>query len=121
MKNLLILIVAAAVYFHFYPNEEVTQYYNDSKAVLLDSFSEFNELTDTKVRLKADKIYLDLESELAAFSEQEVEHLKEISSSRDNVKAFYFTICNTDKRDFVFHLTNEQKVCATISRYSSML
>jgi hypothetical protein len=121
MKNLLILIVAAAVYLHFYPNEEVTQYYNDSKIILLDSISEFTELTDTKVRLKADKIYLDLESKLAGFSEQEVAHLKEITSSRENVKSFYFTICKTEKRDYIFHITNEKKICATISRYSSML
>ncbi|PKI12975.1 hypothetical protein [Colwellia sp. 12G3] len=118
MKHLLILIVAAALYLHFYPNEKVTQFYNDGKAVLLDGFSEFS---DTKVRLKADKIYLDLESDLEAFSEQEVEHLKDITSSRDNVKEFYVTICKTEKRDVVFHITNENKVCTTINRYVSML
>lgn len=118
MKNLLILIVAAAVYLHFYPNEEVTQYYNDSKIILLDSISEF---TDTKVRLKANKIYLDLKNKLAGFSEQEIAHLKEITYSRENVKDFYFTICKTEKRDYIFHVTNEKKVCATISPYSSML
>ncbi len=118
MKHLLILIVAAALYLHFYPNEEVTQYYNEGKAVLLDGFSEFS---DTKVRLKADKIYLDLQNELEAFSEKEVEHLKELTSSRENVKAFYLSICKTEKRDIVFHITNEKKVCATISRYTSML
>jgi hypothetical protein len=118
MKHLLILIVAASLYFHFYPNEEVTKYYNDGKAVLLDGLSEF---ADTKVRLKADKIYLDLKSELAGFSEKEVEHLKELTSSRESVKAFYFSICKTEKRDIVFHITNEKKVCATIDRYTNML
>ena len=118
MKHLLILIVAAAVYLHFYPNEEVTKFYNDSKAVLQDGFSEFG---DTKVRLKADKVYLDLKCELENFSEIEVEHLQEITSSRKNVKAFYLSVCQTEKRDIVFHLTNEKKVCSTISRYSSML
>ena len=118
MKHLLILIVAAALYLHFYPNAEVTRFYNDGKAVLLDGFSEFS---DTKVRLKADKIYLDLESELEGFSEKEVERLKEITSSRDNVKAFYLTICKTDARDIDFHITNEKKVCSTISRYVNLL
>jgi len=118
MKHLLILIVAAAVYLHFYPNEEVTNFYNKQKQFLLDGFSEFS---DTKVRLKADKIYLDLESELDSFSEKEVERLKEISSSRANVKEFYLTICQTKTRDVDFHFSNEKKVCSTISRYVNML
>lgn len=118
MKHLLILIVAVALYLHFYPNKEVTQLYNEQKQALLDSFTEFS---DTKIRLKANKIYLDLESDLASFSGQEVAHLKEISSSRANVKAFYLTICKTEKRDVEFHINNEKKVCRVINRYTSML
>jgi hypothetical protein len=118
MKHLLILIVAAALYLHFYPNEEVTNFYNEQKQVLLDGFSEFS---DTKVRLKADKIYLDLESELESFSGEEVQRLKEITSSRDNVKEFYLTICKTKTRDIIFHISNEKKVCSTINRYVNML
>lgn len=118
MKHLLILIVAASLYLHFYPNEKVTEFYNKQKQVLLDNFSDFS---DTKVRLKADKIYLDLENNLESFSEKEVERLKEITSSRDNVKNFYSTICQTDIRDIEFHITNQKKVCSTINRYSSML
>jgi len=118
MKHLLILIVAAALYLHFYPNAAVTKFYDEQKQFLLDGFSE---LSDTKVRLKADKIYLDLESDLVSFSEKEVKRLKEITSSRDNVKAFYLGICKTEKRDIDFHINNEKKVCATISRYVNML
>lgn len=118
MKHLLILIVAAALYLHFYPNEEVTEFYNKQKQALLDGFSEFS---DTKVRLKAEKIYLDLASDLDSFSDKEVKHLKEITSSRENVKAFYFSICKTEKRDITFHITNEKRVCATINRYTTML
>ncbi len=118
MKYLLILIVAVALYLHFYPNEKATEFYNQQKQTLLDVFGEFG---DTKVHLKADKIYLDLESELENFSENEVERLKEITSSRENVKAFYLTICKTDTRDIHFHITNEKKVCTTINRYTSML
>ena len=118
MKHLLTLILAAAVYFHFYPNEEVTEFYQ-TKIQYLKSF--FSEVGDTKIRLKSDKIYTDLESELASFSEKEVERLKVITSSRMVVKEFYYSICQTDKRDIVFHITNEKKVCTTISRYSSML
>jgi hypothetical protein len=118
MKNLLILIVAAALYFHFYPNEEVSNFYQDK---IHDLKSLFSEVGDTKLRLKSDKIYTDLESELANFSEKEVERLKVITSSREVVKEFYHQICKTDKRDIIFHITNEKKVCATIGRYTSLL
>ena len=118
MKHLLILIVAASLYLHFYPNEKITEFYNKQKQSLLDNFSDFS---DTKVRLKADKIYLDLERHLESFSEKEIERLKEITSSRESVKEFYSTICQSDKRDIDFHITNEKKVCSTIDRYTSML
>jgi len=117
MKNLLILIVAIAVYFHFYPNDEVTKFYNQQRAWLLDGFAKFS---DTKVRLRAEIIYTDLKPDFDSFSEAEIEHLKEITSSREQVKEFYFSICQTEQRDVVFHFKNESKVCSTISRYTSM-
>ena len=118
MKHLLILIVAAALYLHFYPNEKVTQFYNTQKQALLDGFGEY---TDTKIRLKSDKIYTDLESELGSFSDKEIERLKVITSERAVVKEFYYSICQTQKRDIVFHINNEKKVCSTISRYTNLL
>ena len=72
------------------------------------------------MRLKSEKIYTDLQGDFDAFSEAEIEHLKEITSSRDKVKEFYFTICQTEQRDVVFHINNETKVCNTIARYTSM-
>ncbi|WP_246143431.1 hypothetical protein [Colwellia echini] len=110
--------MVASVYLHFYPNEEVTKFYNEQKVALQSMFSDFG---DTKVRLKADKIYTDLESKLGKFSDKEIQHLKEITSSRDNVKNFYFSICKTEKRDIVFHINNERMVCAAISKYTNLL
>jgi hypothetical protein len=118
MKNLLILIVAIAVYLHFYPQPEVTKLYEDTKASLLDGFSDFS---DTGVRLKADKIYTDLEPELKSFSSEEVTALKEITSSRKNVNSFYQDYCKAQKRNAVFHAANKSKVCKAISRYENML
>lgn len=118
MKNLLFLLAAAAIYLHFYPNEEVTQFYNDKKLFLT---SKFNEVGNTKIRLKASKVYEDLEGDLERFSDNEVDRLKSISSSRTNVKEFYLTICKTEKRDVVFHINNEKKVCAVISKYQGLL
>ncbi len=118
MKNLLILIVAAAVFLHFYPQPEVTKLYNETKASLLEGFSEFS---DTNVRLKADKIFIDLKSELNNFSSDEVNALKEITSSRSNVKSFYQDYCKDKKRSIVFHPNNQTKICATIEQYVNML
>jgi hypothetical protein len=117
MKNLLILIVAIALYLHFYPNSEITNFYNEKKEFLLDKFST---MSDTKVRLRSEKIYTDLQPQLGTFSDEEVEHLKEITSSRKKVKEFYFAICQTEQRDVIFHINNESKVCGTIARYTSM-
>ncbi|WP_114324936.1 hypothetical protein [Candidatus Colwellia aromaticivorans] len=118
MKNLLILIVATALFLHFYPQPEVTKFYNDQKKMLLDGFSEFS---DTKVRLKADKIFVDLKAKLSQFSAEEVEYLKEVTSSRANVKSFFEEYCKSEKRSAIFHSDNQIEVCQTISQYESML
>lgn len=118
MKNLLILIVATALFLHFYPQPEVTKFYNEQKEALLDGFSDFS---DTRVRLKSDKIFTDLESELDSFSLEEVEYLKEITSSRTNVKEFYQSYCQGNAKSMTFHSTNQASVCDTISQYENML
>ncbi len=118
MKNILILIVAAAVFLHFYPQPEITKFYNETKESLQDGFSEFS---DTSVRLKADKIFIDLKSELNSFSSEEVDYLKEITSSRNNVNAFFQDYCKNKKSSAIFHPTNQSKVCNTIGKYENML
>jgi len=118
MKNILILIVAAALFLHFYPQPEVTKFYNETKETLLEGFSEFS---DTNVRLKADKIFIDLKPELKSFSSEEVDSLKEITSSRKNVNVFYQDYCKDKKRSAIFHSANQAKICKTISQYENML
>lgn len=118
MKNILILIVAAAVFLHFYPQPEVTKFYNQAKESLQGGFADFS---DTNVRLKADKVLIDLRPELKYFSPEEVDLLKEITASRENVKSYYQEYCKSNKRNAIFHSTNQAKVCKTISQYESML
>lgn len=118
MKNLLILIVAAAVFLHFYPQPEVTKLFDETKASLLGGFAEFS---DTSVRLKSDKIYIDLKPKLASFSADEVTALKEVTSSRKNVNSFYQDHCKSKKRSTIFHPSNQSKICATIRQYENML
>ena len=54
MKNLLILIVAVALFLHFYPQPELDDWFAQQKETILTSFSE---ATDTQVSLKSDKIF----------------------------------------------------------------
>ncbi|MDP7592784.1 MAG: hypothetical protein QF552_08865 [Litorilituus sp.] len=118
MKKLLILIVAIALFLHFYPQPEVTKFYNAQKNALIASFSEFS---DTKIRLKADKIFTDLQPDFDRFSAREIKYLKEITASRSNVKAFYQHYCTKQKSNRLFHPVNQVSVCKTISHYQSML
>jgi len=118
MKNLLILIVAIALFLHFYPQPEVTKFYDEQKTMLLDGFEQFS---DTKVRLKADKIFTDLTPKLGQFSAEEVAYLKEITSSRNNIKYFFEKHCIHDKRTIIFRTNNQAEVCNTIRQYQSML
>lgn len=118
MKNIIILIVFAAVFLHFYPQPEVTKFYNETRASMQDGFSEFS---DTSVRLKADKILIDLKPDLAQFSSEEIDSLEEITTSRKNVSSFYQEFCKNKKRSLVFLPKNQAKICKTISQYENML
>jgi hypothetical protein len=118
MKNLLILIVATALFLHFYPQPELEDWFTEKKTMIVDRFSE---ATDTSVRLKADKIYTDLKSELAGFSSEEHVFLKKITADRKSVKAFFIDYCNANQQTPHLHHENQKKVCRTISHYSSLL
>jgi len=117
MKNLLILIVSIAVFLHFYPQPELTAWYNEQKDTALESFSD---ATDTKVRLKADKIYEDLKPKLNQFRPSEQRYLKEITSSRPNIKKFNREYCGK-QQDPKLHRNNQALVCSTIAKYSNLL
>ncbi|TPH17718.1 hypothetical protein [Litorilituus lipolyticus] len=117
MKNLLILIVAIAVYLHFYPQPEVTAFYNKHMASVKEAFNEFS---DTKVRLRPEKIFDELKPEFVTFSEREITHLKQITSSRKAIKEFYFTYCSKPERDQIFHIANENKTCDVIGKYRAL-
>ena len=118
MKKLLILIVAGALYFHFYPNEKLNTWLDEQKTMILGYFSD---ATDTKVRLKADKIYQDLSRDFAQFTGKEKAYVAEITSSRQSVKSFYNEYCNTKKQTPKLHRENLAKVCQVISQYSALL
>ena len=117
MKNLLILIVVAAVFLHFFPQPKLNEWYQTQKAWLLESF---NDATDTRIRLNPDKIYRDLARDLSSFNDGEQAFLKEITASRSNVKSFYQEFCQQQKRSAKLHQKNQQRVCETIQPYQSL-
>ncbi|XQW84999.1 hypothetical protein ACOYR1_18040 [Thalassotalea piscium] len=118
MKNLLILIVAAAIFLHFYPQPELEAWFEEQKAFVLGKFSD---ATDTHVRLKSEKIYTDLKPHFKQFSAKELAFLKEITSDRKKVIAFYHEFCSTTKpkRSTTFHYGNQPLVCTAIGKYQS--
>ena len=118
MKKLLILIVAAALVFHYYPNEKLNRWIFEQKKLVLSYFSE---ATDTKVRLKSDKIYQDLSRNFSHFSSQEIAYVAEITSSREKVKKFNKQYCRSKKQTPNLHRDNLAKVCQAINKYSNLL
>lgn len=116
MKKLLILIVAAAVFLHFYPQPEVEKFYQEQKDAALNAFSE---ATDTSVRLKVSKVQEDLAKEYSSFRKSEKKRAEQISSTRNNITDYYQTYCvNQPKKDVKFHPDNQKKICQTISKYA---
>jgi hypothetical protein len=118
MKKLLILIVAAALYFHYYPNEKLNRWIFEQKQLVLSYFSE---ATDTKVRLKFDKIYQDLSRNFSHFSSKEIAYVAEITSNREKVKKFNEQYCRSKKQTPKLQRDNLAKVCRAISKYSNLL
>lgn len=117
MKKLLILIVAAAVFLHFYPQPKLEKWALEKKEWLLEKFSS---ATDTRVRLNPKKVRSELEKKFGQFNENEREYVMEISSSRESIKAFYITECAKSTPSPKLHGTNKIEVCRIISKYQSL-
>jgi len=116
MKKLLILIIMAAIFLHFYPQPKLETWFNEQRTMALNAFSK---ATDTKVSLKADKIYQDLKPRLAQFNDEEKTYLKELTSSQDSVVNFYNKYCESQHVTPKFHQKNQSLVCTTMTKYQS--
>lgn len=116
MKNLLILIVAIAIFLHFYPQPELNTWAEKQKNNVLEQFSN---ATDTKVKLSAGKVYRDIKQEFENFSDEEEKFIDELTSSRESIKAFYVQHCEQVKRAARLHQDNQAFVCKVIARYQS--
>ena len=118
MKKLLILIVAFALFLHFYPQPELEQWYGEQKGAALDGFSD---TFDTQARISPKKILIDLNRDMKNFTPKELKKLNEIVVSRREVKAFYSDYCQAKKRQFIFRPSVQGKICKTISKYTNLL
>jgi hypothetical protein len=117
MKNLLILIVAIAIFLHFYPQPELENWFKEQKTNALSSFSD---ATDTKIRLNPQKIYNDLKPNFEQFNAEEQKFVREITSSREAVKVFFKDNCQEKRPVPKLHQKNQLLVCKKISNYQSL-
>lgn len=114
MKKILILIVAIALYLHFYPQPELNAWYEEKKAEFLDELSK-----STKVTFKSnlDGVYEELKEEFIGFSEIELKNLKTITSSLDSLTEYYDNNCHGSEQNKLFHPDNADKVCAKVAKF----
>ena len=117
MKKLLILIVFAAVYLHYYPQPLLTQWFEQEKKTLVEDFAD---ATDTKVRLNPKKIFTDLEHDFASFGPSEITELRKITIDRSTVKHFFSQYCSQHQANPRIQQGNVDKICSTMSKYQSL-
>lgn len=117
MKNLLILIVAGAIFLHFYPQPKLEAWYGEQKSFILAKFSD---ATDTKVRLSPKKVYRDIEPSFDQFNGEEIKFVNEMTSSREAVKQFFDEYCESKKQTPKLHKKNQTLVCKKITPYQSL-
>ena len=118
MKKLLILIVAFALFLHFYPQPELEEWYGKKKDSALEGFSD---VFDTQARISPNRILIDLRHDMKYFTPKERAKLEDIATSGRSIKDFYDESCIAKKRQFVFRPDTLRKVCKTISNYIRLL
>mgnify|MGYP000674907740 CR=1 FL=1 len=118
MKKLLILIVAAAVFLHFFPQPKLETWAKEQKDYLLEMFSS---ATDTKVRLSAKKVRSDLEERFNQFTDDEKAYTLEITKDSKSVVSFYREKCGKTDTSVQLRPANKKFVCETISKYRAFM
>lgn len=115
MKKILILIVGIAIYLHFYPQEELTQYYEDKKAELMTKLSQSTKVSFTT---NLHNIYEELKAEYIGFSSAELAEIKAVTRSVDHLTEFHQKVClQGQASNTPFHPDNLDKVCQKITQF----
>ena len=113
-KKILIIIVAAAVYLHYYPNEELTNWYNSSKE---EAQTKFADISDTNARVAPSKLISVLQQDFKTFSKNEVTYVKSLAESRESLREFHKSYCLTEKNNDRLSRDHLLKVCSTLEQY----
>ena len=118
MKKLLILIVAAAVFLHFYPQPKLEKWAKEQKDYLVEMFSS---ATDTKVRLSAKKVRSDIEQRFNQFTDDEKAYTLEITEDSKSIVSFYREKCSKADKSVKLRPANKKFVCEVISKYQAFM
>ena len=114
MKQILIIIVAIAVYLHFYPNEQLNEWYDTYVGQAKQSLSK---VTDTKVKVAPSKLLTVLRKDFKRYTKHEVAYLEEIASSRNSVRSFHQEYCGKSKGNSRLRSQYVKKACRAIEQY----
>ncbi len=114
MKKLLIIIVAIAVYLHFYPNEELNAWYDKTKQ---QAKTKFSDIADTKARVSPTKLISGLQQDFKTFSKKEVAYVEQLAESRDNLRAFHKEYCEVTKDNIRLRRDHLILVCNKLEQY----
>ena len=114
LKNLLIIIVAIAVYLHFYPNQALTNWYEATKE---SATTQFADISDTKARVAPSKLINELRQDFKKFSKNEVAYVKELAQSRDSLRKFHKDYCQTGKDNMRLRRDYQLIVCSKLEQY----
>jgi len=118
MKKLLILIVAAAVFLHFYPQPKLEKWAKEQKDYLVEMFSS---ATDTKVRISAKKVRSDIEQKFNQFTDDERAYTLEITENSKSIVSFYREKCDKVDKSVKLRPANKKFVCDTMSKYRAFM
>jgi hypothetical protein len=118
MKKFILVIVAVALYLHFYPSSELNLWYEDKKSEL---YSIFASLSDTHISINTDKVYGEIARHFDSFSSEEMNYVRDITSSTNNLKTFHQNYCEKEQRNDALQGKNQQTICKLLKQYRSLL
>ncbi|MDN3652446.1 hypothetical protein QWY77_06675 [Thalassotalea ponticola] len=113
-KKLLVIIVAAAVYLHFYPNAHLTEWYNQQISKTKETF---NSVAQTKAQVAPSKVLQVLQPEFKEYSKREIAYVESITESRDKLGNFYHQYCPNLKTNTQLRREFLKQVCDTVDKY----
>ena len=112
MKKIFIIIIFTSVYLHFYPQPELTRWYEKTK---LSALSKLHSLSKVKFKAHLDKSYQLWMEDFHSFSPQERENLKDIMSTYHDIDIYYQAHCIESSEQTFFYRENHTRVCAKLS------